>query len=132
MFFLDVSSIWNIFDWKSWFHIWKLSRNKVGHPWNFFEYYCDLKTTIKSQILDFKIELSILESHHFFYFSSITPFFLPKFSNPYCRTSSYGPYGPFWFSAKSRRDWVKRYQNEDCVGNVNFSFYRENEFILWR
>ena len=34
-----------------------------------------------------------------FHFSSITPSFHPKFSNPYCRKGSYGPYGPFWFSA---------------------------------
>ena len=30
----------------------------------------------------------------------ITPCFHPKFSNPYCRKGSYGPYGPLWFSAK--------------------------------
>ena len=60
-----------------------------------------------------------------FYFSSITPFFLPKFSNPYCRKGSYGPYGPFWFSAKNRRDLVKRYQNEKFWEKSNFHFIRK-------
>ena len=35
-----------------------------------------------------------------FLFSSTTTFFYPKFSNPYCRKGSHGPYGAFWFSAK--------------------------------
>ena len=52
------------------------------------------------------------------YFSSTTPFFHPKFSIPYCRKGSYGPYEPFWFSAKNRRDLVKRYQNEDFDGKL--------------
>ena len=67
-----------------------------------------------------------------FQLSSITPLFHPKISNPYCRKGSYGPYGPFWFSAKNRRDLVKRYQNENFGGKVIFAVHQENESILWR
>ena len=62
----------------------------------------------------------------------MTPFFHPKFLFPYCRKGSYGPYGPFWCSAKNRRDLVARYQNDDFDGKVTFSFHQENEFILRR
>ena len=37
------------------------------------------------------------------YFSSITHFLYPLFSNPHCRKGSYGPYGPCWFSAENHR-----------------------------
>ena len=57
--------------------------------------------------------------------SSITPFLDHKNSIPYCRTCSYGPYGPFWFSAKNRRDLVKRYQNLNFWEKSIFHFIRK-------
>ena len=66
-----------------------------------------------------------------FHFSPITPFFHPKFSNPYCRKSSYGPYGPFWFSAKKWFWSVKNNRESTFLEKVTFSFYQENEIIFW-
>ena len=66
-----------------------------------------------------------------FYFFFINPLFSPKFPDPYCRKGSYGPYGPFWFSAKS--SWLsKALPTRYFLRKVQFSFYQKNEFILGR
>ena len=99
--------------------------NDQGIFRNIFKSHFGLGKPLESPILDLETEFRTFRHLYFFYFSSITSFFRPKFSNPYCRKGSYGPYGPFLFSAKIRRDLAKRYQNDNVGGKVHFSFYQE-------
>ena len=102
-----------------------MSRNKGGDLQNIFKYHSGLKTILESPIWDLDPTVVTSPPPWKFQFSSITPFLGPKSSNPYCRKGSYGPYGPFWFSAKNRRDLVQRYQNGIFWEKYIFHFIRK-------
>ena len=60
-----------------------------------------------------------------FQFSSMTHFVHNSFSIPYCRKGSYGPYGLFWFSAKTTRHNVKLYKKREWGKTKCF-------WLLWK
>ena len=53
----------NKFASKQYNFIWKLSRNKAGILQNIFKYHSDLKTILKSPVLDLSPDFSIFEPH---------------------------------------------------------------------
>ena len=123
------SSIWLIFACKFKKIIWKLRRNKVRHLQNILKYHFDLKTTLRSPILDLNPDFSFVWTTSTLLLFLHSSLFHPKIPNPYCRKGFYGPYGPFRFLAKHRRGLVKRYQNENFGRKPIFSFHHENEFF---
>ena len=65
-------------------------------------------------ILDLTLIFHVCETFNF-QFPSKTHFLDQNFQDPSCRICSYGPQGPFWFSAKTWPDTVKRYQKNETA-----------------
>ena len=124
---IDLGLFSTFFVWNDINFNWKSSQNDCGRPQNIFNIILSLKTSSKVKfwtpnwILKFLTSLKI-----------ITPFLDHFFPIPYCRNLSYGPYGPFWFSAVFGWDMEKPYQKTSFWGKVTFWDNHKNELIhLW-
>ena len=116
---IDFGLLSSVFFWNNINFNWKSTQNDCGRPQNILNVIFSLNASSKLQFWTPNWILNFLTSLKF-QFSPITPFLDHIFSIPYRRNPSYGPYGPFWFSANFGRDMEKPYQKNTILRKSDF------------